>query len=270
MNILANFNSPVNFDGVPKRHRAAVAQRTLGALVAHFPEQDKRISVDTMAVTIQITPLRADERDRLGVKLVSRYKQGKRKKDKTKRWQLSFEYHTGATVRITYTPSGGHWLTVEVSLPKILFGTNLHVLTYVERLEAIEMLSAIVSERLGFSIDLLNEGYGKRLDLFQHIRCGSDDNLRMTVGCMKQLTVKDRKLDTRKDFPDSASWICKSHRLQIYNKTAERLAHGEHIPGGILKIESQFKDGRFWRGIRLRELLKDENLRRLYRAHLWK
>jgi hypothetical protein len=266
MNILLSKPSSVNFDAYPKRHRAAIAQSTLGALVAEHPIQDKTVSVDTIAVTVRISSL--FDAPRYGFKLVSRYKQGKLKNKPSKRWQFNFEHSTGATVKITYTRKFGHWLTVETSLPKFLYGSNFRVLTYAERIEAVKGLSVAVSERLGFAIDLLRDGIGKRLDLFQHIRLGSENNLRLAVDCVKQLSFSYRKLETN-DFADSAAWRSKTHRLEIYNKSAERLANNEIVPAGILKIESQFKDGYFWRGYSIAELLKDDVIRQMYFAHLW-
>jgi hypothetical protein len=265
---------PVSFDSLPKRHRAAAAQRILGELVAINPVQDKTVSVDTIAISVEIEPLRPNERDRLGFKPVCRFKKGKLRQDASKRWQLHFKSITGATVRVTYTQKGGHWLTVEVSLPKFLYGSNFWVLNYAERIEAVKELSTAVSERLEFMIDLLDDGKGKRLDLFQHVRLGSDNNVRLGIGCLKELGVNNRNLE-KNNFSDSAAWRNTgkkklTHRLQIYNKSIERRVVGESIPDGILKIESQFRDARLWRGQTIRELLTDENLRRLYFPYLWK
>lgn len=257
----------VNFDSLPKRHRAAAAQQILGELVAANPTQDKTVSADTIAITIRISTL--FDAARHGLKPVSKFADGKPKRSQTKRWYLNFETVTGAAVKITYTRKFGHWLTVETSLPKLLHGSNFRVLTYAERIAAVKELSAVVSARLGIPLDLLKNGIGKRLDLFQHIRLGSENNLRAAVGAFKQLDFSYRKLET-KDFPDSAAWRSKTHRLEIYNKSAERQAAGENIPAGILKIESQFKDGHFWRGYPIAELLKDDIIRQMYFGHLWR
>jgi hypothetical protein len=273
MKSLANTNLPfnysnVNFDSFPKKHRAAVAQQILGELVAVNPVQDKTVSVDTIAVTVRINTL--FDAARYGLKPISRYHKGKLKKSQTKRSESNFYSASGAMVKITYTQKFGHWLIIETSLPNFLYGSNFRVLNYAERIEAVEKLSVAVSEKLGFSIDLLRDGIGKRLDLFQHVNFGSDDNLRAAVGCFKQLNFSYRKLETKtKDLADAAAWRSKSHRLEIYNKSAERFASGENVPAGILKIESQFKDGYFWSGYPIAELLKDDVVRQIYFSHLW-
>ena len=260
----------VNFDSYPKKHRAAVAQATLGELVAVNPVQDKTVSVDTIAITVRINTL--FDAARYGLKPISIFTGGKgnrKQKKPSKRWQLNFYSASGAMVKITYTQKFGHWLTVEASLPKLLHGSNFRILTYAERIKAVKELSAVASGRLGFSIDLLMNGIGKRLDLFQHIRFGSENNLLAAVECFKQLEMSYRKLDTGNDFRDSAAWFCKTHRLEIYNKSVERRANDEIIPDGILKIESQFKDGYYWSGYPIAELLKDDIIRQIYFAHLW-
>lgn len=257
----------VNFDSFPKKHRASKAQEILGALVAVNPEQDKTVSVDTIAITIRINTL--FDAARYGLKPISRYHKGKLKKSQTKRSELNFYSASGAMVKITYTRKFGHWLIIETSLPNFLYGSNFRVLNYAERIEAIEKLSVAVSEKLGFHIDLLRDGIGKRLDLFQHIRFGSENNLLAAVECFKQLEMSYRKLDTGNDFRDSAAWFNQTHRLEIYNKTAERSAAGEIIPDGVLKIESQYKDGYFWSGYPIAELLKDDVVRQIYFSHLW-
>lgn len=267
------FGIPVSFDAIPKKHRAAIAQKTLGKLIAKNPEQDKTVSVDTIAITIRINTL--FDVARYDFKPISIYKGaiGQRKeKTPSKRFQRVFESITGAKIKLTYTRKFGHWLTVETSLPKFTDGSNLRVLSHSERIEAVKELSSVVSERLGFPIDLF-AGNFSRLDLFQHIRFGSEQNLILAVESLKQLKVSFRKLETL-DFRDSATWRTTgkkktTHKLTVYNKTAERKNSGETIPNGILKIESQYFDNDFYRGNSVKSLLSDAMIRQLYFAHLW-
>lgn len=268
---IVNFpRGSVNFDDLPKRHRAAAAQKILGELVALNPVQNKTVSVDTIAITTKISSL--FDAARFGLMPVSRFKRGKRKKSQTKRWHLEFEHITGAILKITYTQKFGHWLTVETSLPLFARGSNLRRLNYAERIEAIESLSAVVSERLGFPVNLFNGNFS-RIDLFQDIRFGTFENLILAIAAFKQLKISNRRLSSF-DFTSSVGWKSTgkkktTHKVIAYDKTAERLAHGEKIPVGILRIESQYFDNDYYRGYSVRNLLSDEMIRQLYFAHLW-
>lgn len=159
---------------------------------------------------------------------------------------LNIELPNGTKVKIHWSivPSNKHWISIETSLPRFVYGTNFRgFCSTTEILEAVDTLSRVVSEKLEIEVNL-RRGHFSRLDVFVNLSLGSDKNVNRLISCIRYEKIRRRAL-LKEEWKTTALFRSSGKRLEteIYNKSREARGSGyKDAPGGEARIEVRYLD----------------------------
>jgi len=199
MNNVADFRSKIN--ELPKKYHSFYATKVLGRVLGGAPITTVQVSIDTVAISIQVA--RPDELVLRSLGFKCRWLKKGNGKVRRRTWFLNYT-PPGSNVKIKINWSrdeiGRGWLRVEVSLPHFAFGSNLHCFqSKKEILKTIDEISSLVSKRIKTIINL-RAGHFSRIDLFMNLNLGSNDNVYLAQSALRFLKVGFARID--EDMPD--------------------------------------------------------------------
>jgi len=153
----------------------------------------------------------------------------RRVKGQPYKWVWDYQV-TGKTVpRLTWrSTEGGDWLTVEVSLPKLLYSSNVFPLTADDIREGLEMISEFVEHTAGVVFEA-SEALVGRVDYCHGFQVGSE-NMMPYLSAISRANYPNLPFPSIKRSSVTFSNKARSKEIQLYDKWEE--------------MSEQFKEGK--------------------------
>lgn len=195
-----------------------------------------RLMIDTVQLRHRIVLPSKAELSALGFHRVI-----KRSPSKTT-WVKNATRRSASQPRFTWSQTnGGDWLSVEVSLPKLLFGRNTLLLTEHNTSDALRLLSNFVFETVGVDFDAMTAIVG-RIDYYFDFNVGETNAFPyLTTASRATLPYTRRHI-----VGNSVSFGNRSKRIVIYDKHVEvisrrGLVNAEELEesNGVLRLEAR-------------------------------
>jgi len=178
-------------------------------------------------------------------------------------WVQNFKRAGGVFPRLAWssTPSGG-WLTAEVSLPKMLYSSNVILIDDADVNRGLDVISQFISNETGFTFDAHTALVG-RVDYCFNFSVG-EENIARYVSAVSCTTLP---LMTRRIIEDTtAVFQNESRKVQLYGKQAEvesRWQKGKatddelQAAPGILRLEVSYRHAKACKSLARRSGLPD-------------
>jgi hypothetical protein len=161
-------------------------------------------------------------------------------------WVMNAPHGSTYQPRLTWTQTNcGDWLSVEASLPRLLFGRNTVPLLEEDIQAALNKLSAFVYQTVGLEFDAATALVG-RVDYFVDFRVG-ETNVDRYLAAIATATLP--RFD-RHTINTTILFRNKSKQISVYDKTREILSHHGHSQlnqvmlgeaKGMLRLEVRHK-----------------------------
>jgi len=146
------------------------------------------------------------------------------------------------------SPDGKYYLSIEASLPKILFGHNIAVLTQAEIIQSLLMLSGFATANFGVDFDSFSASVG-RVDFCVNFNVGPDRIYAYLRAAMeaRPARLKRRvigKIETVEFFNEQRKIYLydKSRQSQALLRRHKISAEAAAASGGLLRLEARFSN----------------------------
>ncbi|CAH0121353.1 hypothetical protein PAE9249_03880 [Paenibacillus sp. CECT 9249] len=152
---------------------------------------------------------------------------------------ISYGYYKGNSApRIRYYPERQE-VTVEVSIPTFLYGSNIYDYQPSDAKWFITSLTDYLSDAFKIErsrLDLIGQGKVKRLDVYRHFRAA--DSLMCYIDYFKKQRIPQYTCDEKYDG-NAVYWIAQTRKIKIYIK----IAHMKYLmaKGKMFFTEQEFR-----------------------------
>lgn len=194
------------------------------------------VMIDTVQIRHRIpTPSKADL-------LALGFRKSKRSTLIKEVWIKNQKDKADSMPRLTWSrTAGGDWLSVEVSLPKFLFGRNTVWLSQQEILDALDMLSLFVFENANVDFDARTALVG-RVHYFNDFRVGAENvALYLNAAAKAIIPRMQRRIEEH-----GVKFRNKSREVVLYDKNSDfekRMSKGKAVEqekdesSGVIRLE---------------------------------